>query len=110
MSRRFVVVSGLPAAGKTTLGRALAEELDLPLVDKDDLLESLFETEGVGDARWRSQLSRRADTMLIDQACANPSGAVVVAHWRHPYVDGDSGTPLGWLSALPDIELVEVHC
>jgi predicted kinase len=35
--RRFVVVSGLPASGKTTIARALAPLLDLPIFDKDEV-------------------------------------------------------------------------
>jgi hypothetical protein len=49
----FVVVSGLPGSGKTTLGRRLARALGLPLIDKDDILERLFETKGIGDTAWR---------------------------------------------------------
>ena len=29
--------------------------------------------------------------------------------WRHPKVEGESGTPTDWLSSLPG-RLVEVHC
>jgi len=44
--RRFVVVSGLPGSGKTTVAQALAPLLKLPLFDKDAILEQLFETKG----------------------------------------------------------------
>ena len=40
----FVVVSGLPASGKSTLSRRLATALSLPMLDKDDILEGLFES------------------------------------------------------------------
>ena len=46
----FVVVSGLPASGKTTLAKSLALALGLRLLDKDDILESLFgPRSGVGE-------------------------------------------------------------
>ena len=51
MHKPFVVISGLPGSGKTTLGRRLASVLDLPLIDKDDILDRLFESKGIGDAR-----------------------------------------------------------
>ncbi|SED18936.1 shikimate kinase [Streptomyces sp. TLI_105] len=47
--KAFVIVSGLPASGKTTLGRRLATGLGLPLVDKDAILEFLYGSLGVGD-------------------------------------------------------------
>jgi len=37
MPKPFVVVSGLPCSGKSTLARRLALALDLPVIDKDDI-------------------------------------------------------------------------
>jgi gluconate kinase len=52
MRKPFVVISGLPGSGKTTLGRGLASALQLPFIDKDDILNRLFELKGVGNAAW----------------------------------------------------------
>ncbi|HEV7507697.1 MAG TPA: AAA family ATPase [Thermoanaerobaculia bacterium] len=106
--RRFLVISGLPASGKTTLGLRLADALGLPLLDKDEILEALFEGLGVGDAEWRNRLSRSADVVL-QRLAAQTAGAVLASFWRHPQVTGESGTPTGWISALSG-RVVEVHC
>ncbi len=105
---RYIVVSGLPASGKSTVARAIAEALRLPLLDKDEILEGFFDSLGVGDPEWRNQLSRAADDELRRQACALPN-AVIVSWWRHPRSASESGTPTGWLSSLAG-ELVEVYC
>jgi len=105
---RYIVVSGLPASGKSTLARAVADALRLPRLDKDEILESLFDTLGVGDLEWRHKLSRAADDELRRQACALP-GAVIVSWWRHPRSASESGTPTEWLSSLAG-ELVELYC
>jgi hypothetical protein len=105
---RFIVVSGLPASGKSTLGRAVANAVQLPLLDKDQILEGLFDSLGVGNAAWRSRLSRAADEVLREQVCTL-SGAVIASWWRHPLSTAESGTPVEWLAALPG-ELVELHC
>ena len=63
-SKRFVVVSGLPGSGKSTLARRLAAPLELAVIDKDDILEQLFESKGTGDAAWRRALSRESDAIL----------------------------------------------
>jgi len=106
--RPFIVVSGLPGSGKTTLAVGLARELGLPLLDKDDILEALFESFETIDLATRQRLSRASDVVLAKIAARSP-GAVIVSFWRRDGMDGTSGTPTGWLSALPQ-NLLEVHC
>jgi adenylate kinase len=108
MARPFVVVSGLPGSGKTTLARQLAPALGLPLIDKDDILERLFESKGIGDSTWRRALSRESDAVLQHEATAS-RGAVLTSMWRVPGMAADSGTPTSWLSALSTL-VVDVHC
>lgn len=50
MSKSFVVVvSGLPATGKTTLAHKVGEEFNLPVFIKDDLKESIADSIGARD-------------------------------------------------------------
>jgi len=106
--RHFLVLSGLPGSGKTSLGRSLACALDLPVLDKDEILVGLFDSLGVGDSDWRNRLSRAADEVLRRLAM-QLSGAVLASFWRHPRSMSESGTSISWLSALPS-PVVEVHC
>lgn len=104
----FIVVSGIPGSGKTTLGRKLATALQLPFFDKDDILDDLFEREGIGDAAWRRTLSRRSDEELRRLVMAS-SGAVVVSFWRTAMTGNESGTPVEWIRELSGM-VIEVHC
>jgi predicted kinase len=52
----LVIITGLPASGKTTLGRRLASELRLPFICRDDLKEILFDTLGWRDRAWSQKL------------------------------------------------------
>ena len=103
-----VVVSGLPASGKSTIGAKLAQELDIRLLDKDDYLEALFEKRGVGDANWRQLLSRESDENFRRDAIATNS-AVLVSHWRPRGSGSSSGTPTEWITeSFPMV--VELYC
>ena len=81
MRRHFVVVSGLPGSGKSTLARRLASALNLPLIDKDEILDRLFDSKGVGDSTWRRTLSRESDVILQREA-VSLDGAVLAAGWN----------------------------
>lgn len=85
-----MVLSGLPCSGKSTLARRLSPALRLPLIDKDAILERLFESRGVGDAAWRRRLSRESDGLFEAEAKAS-GGAVLVSFWRLPGTPGLKG-------------------
>lgn len=53
-----LIVCGAPGTGKTTLARRLAPALGLPLIARDDLKESLFETLGWSTVEWSERLGR----------------------------------------------------
>jgi glucokinase len=108
MRKPFIVISGLPGSGKTTVGRRLALALDLPFIDKDDILDRLFQSKGVGNAAWRRTLSRESDAILQQEATRS-DGAILASFWRVPGMPSDSGTPTDWLDA-PSHRVVNVHC
>lgn len=108
MATLAIVMSGLPASGKTTLGRAIAEAMDIPYLDKDEFLERLYETEGIGDRAYRRQLSQRSDAAFQDAAEALDA-AVLISHWRPRGGPDDTGTPTAWLGETFD-NIIEVHC
>ena len=105
---RLIVVSGLPASGKSTVAKALASSLELPLFDKDTFLEALFEITPVKDAQMRRELSLRADGEFQDHATRSGS-AVLASWWSHPRSPVNSGVPTEWLVGMPGTH-VEIHC
>jgi AAA domain len=108
MDRPFVIVTGLPGSGKTRVARELGPALGLDVIDKDDILERLFDARGIGDAAWRRGLSREADAMMEADARASP-GAVLVSFWRLPGMPATTGTPTAWLPTLSE-GLVTLEC
>jgi gluconate kinase len=108
MQQFAIIVSGLPASGKSTVGLQIASALELPYLDKDDFLEQLFASEGVGDEHMRRRLSREADVMFRD-AAQGMSNVVLVSHWRPRGSSLETGTSTAWLTAS-FASIVEVFC
>ena len=99
-AHQLIVVSGLAASGKTTVGRLLSERLSMPLIDKDVILEALFDSLGCDDRDQRYRLSRASDEVLY--ALAESGAAVLVNWWNHD-------TAPARLRAITS-SLVEVFC
>ena len=105
---RVVALTGLPASGKSTLGKLLATSLGYAFFDKDQFLEALFERQRSNSVETRASLSREAD-IAFEAAARKAQSAVVASWWRHPKSKLESGTPPWWLHA-PGNHVVEVHC
>jgi hypothetical protein len=94
----FVVVSGPPASGKSTLAPVLARELGLPLVAKDTIMSVL----PVPDLHASRQVGRGAVAATLAVAADSPMGAVIESvFYRSVAVDR--------LGRLPG-PVIEVFC
>jgi len=99
--RTFVVVSGPPGSGKTTLALAIAPALRLPLIAKDTIKEALMSVLPVPDTE-ASRLLGRASVAALYAVAAQSEGAVLESVWHRS-------------QTLPDLQrlggnVVEVYC
>jgi predicted kinase len=77
----YVLVGGWPASGKTTLARALAQELGTACLCKDDVKEALMDVlGGPGDVAESRRLGVAAVTAVLRMAQGCPS-AVIDSTW-----------------------------
>lgn len=61
----FLIVSGLPCTGKTTIAEWLAVELNLPLMTKDGIKGLLLTALGWKDRDWSKRLSYASVELLL---------------------------------------------
>jgi predicted kinase len=98
----FLVVSGPPASGKSTLAPVLARDLGLPLLAKDTIKDALMSVLPVANVESSRQIGRGAVAAMLAVAAESPIGAVIESNfYRSVAVDE--------LRRLPG-RVVEVFC
>ena len=77
----YVLVGGWPAAGKTTVARALASELDIAYLSKDEIKEALMDALGAPSTVEASQELGRAAVAATLRAAKGCRAAVLDSTW-----------------------------
>lgn len=107
MTRSVIVISGLPASGKTTLAHLLGVDLGFVVIDKDDFLEALLGSVQEFNAEFRHRCSRIADKQF-EEAARAAGNVILVSHWQGPDEHRESGTPSAWLREFESV--IEIVC
>ncbi len=97
----FLLVGGWPGSGKSTLAQALAAELRMPLLVKDEIKEALVDALGRPRTVSESQHLGRSAVLAMLTVARRCPGAVMDSTWF------DYTRPL--VIGLPG-QLVEVRC
>lgn len=99
----LVVVTGVPAAGKSTVARILAEALGAELLSLDEIKEQLFESSPENVDRFALRLAAEAELWA---RIGDATGPVVVDIWVAPGRDDERVTA----AIAPQAIVVEVLC
>jgi predicted kinase len=65
MHPTIIIITGRPAAGKSTLAKWLSQELKLPVASKDSIREELFDRLGWKDRKWAQELGKASVDMMF---------------------------------------------
>ena len=105
----LILVTGPPAAGKTTIARRLSEFLSLPLIAKDDIKERLFNGLGISAREWSQKIGGLAFdltyALVEDQLRARKPVIAETAFWSESARDRFQEI----LRRHP-AEVIEIHC
>jgi len=105
----LIIITGYPATGKTTLSRALADSLLLPLLSKDTFKELMFDGLGWSDREWSRRIGSTAISLLYHTAAtilSSGQSLIVESNFR---VDLD--TPrMQRLQAIAPFRPIQIRC
>jgi predicted kinase len=105
----LIIISGPPGSGKTTLGKRIAKELNLPIVHKDGIKEILFDKLGWSDRAWSRKLGIATYALLyyfIETQLSAGRSCIVESNFHAEY---DTEQFLA-LKAKYDFEPLQICC
>ena len=101
----LIVVTGMPSSGKTTVADGLASQLRLPLIAKDEIKESLYDSLGAGYVKSSALLVGAADALICALARTLLDSGVSVIVEANFFRDQEQE-----FATLPEHRLVQLHC
>ncbi len=85
MKSLLIIVSGFSCTGKTTLAKKIAKRYSLPLISRDDIKESLYNSLGYSDREWSKKLGVASYELLylfLDKMLANKQNLIVESNFQ----------------------------
>jgi predicted kinase len=95
----------MPSSGKTTVAEGLARRLRLPLIGKDEIKESLYESLGAGEVDASGKLGAAAYALIFALTRAMLDAGVSAIVEANFFRDQRAG-----FASLPPHRLVQIHC
>lgn len=105
----LILVSGLPASGKTSLAEEIGKALALPVINKDAIKELLFDTLGWSSRDWSKKLGGASMEVLwfiAERHTRAHSSIVLESNFVKEFADSQ----IAKLRAEWPVRVIEVHC
>ncbi len=105
----LILVNGLPASGKSSLAKQLSETLSIPMLSKDGIKESLFDSLGWSDREWSMRLGVASMELLWKIAREHADiGATLIleSNFVRRFADG----AIAAMREKAPVRVIEVHC
>jgi predicted kinase len=105
----LILVNGLPASGKSSLAKQLSEALAIPMLSKDGIKESLFDSLGWSDREWSMRLGVASMGLLWKIAREHVEiGATLILESN--FVRRFADEAIAEMRAKTPVRVIEVHC
>jgi predicted kinase len=87
----LIIVTGLPATGKSTLATALSLQLGIPLVSKDDIKETMADSLGSGDRSLSKKYGKASFDIqfkILDRCLAANTSVIAETYFHDELATG----------------------
>lgn len=109
MKSKLVIITGLPASGKTTIGKELARRKNIPFISKDDIKEHMFDGLGWKDREWSKKIGLASYDLLyyFTEALLRAGTTFILESNFKPEFDNQK---FATLSEKYDFDVVQILC
>lgn len=84
----MIIITGTSAAGKTVLSKNIANKFELPIINKDEIKELLFDNLGIKDEEWAVKLgmtSFELAYLFVEKLCQTGNTFIVEGNFENKY-------------------------
>jgi cytidylate kinase len=109
MNTLLIIISGLPCTGKTTLSRKIAQHFSIPLISKDEIKESLFDSLGWQDRSWSKKLGIASYNLLdrfVESQVIFGRSLIVESNFMPQF----STKKFLYLKQKYDLKILQIYC
>ena len=105
----LILISGFSCTGKTTLAKKIAERYSLPVIGRDNIKESLYDSLGYSDREWSKKLGIASYDLLYlftEQLLANQKSLIIESNFKS---ETDTVKLVSFKSKY-QFNLLQIHC
>ncbi|WP_019508284.1 AAA family ATPase [Pleurocapsa sp. PCC 7319] len=105
----LILISGFSCTGKTTLAKKIAQRYSLPLIGRDEIKESLYDSLGYSNREWSKKLGIASYDLLylfVDKLLVNKQSLITESNFKSKI---DTAKLLK-LQSKYQFNLLQIHC
>lgn len=84
----MIIITGTSATGKTVLSKNISNKLKLPIINKDEIKEFLFDNLGIKDEEWAVKLgmtSFELTYLFVEKLCQTGNTFIAEGNFENKY-------------------------
>lgn len=105
----MIVVTGASATGKTTLSKNLSNKFKLPVINKDEIKELLFDYLGTKDEEWAMKLgmsSFELSYLFAEKLCQTGKPFIIEGNFENKY----AAKTLTAIKSKYNYRILQIYC